>query len=72
MLEIKLNCLDEINNFLSIIQECKNKVTILLDTIAVDAKSTLSVLSLDFNNPLLLHFENDEDHKLVEKWELLR
>jgi len=67
---IKLKTLNEIKDFLLIVQQCSGKVEIIINNIRIDAKSTLSVLSLDFQKPFLLSFEKIEDLKLIQKWEL--
>ena len=64
---VKLNNMDEVQRFVSILTNCDGDFNLSKGRITVDAKSILGVCSLDLSGPLDLWIFEDEAQDVIEK-----
>lgn len=64
---VKLNNIDEVQRFVSILANCNGDFNLSKGRITVDAKSILGVCSLDLSGPLELWIFEDEAQDVIEK-----
>lgn len=64
---IKLNNMEDVQKFVSILANCEGDFNLSKGRITVDAKSILGVCSLDLSGPLELWIFDDEVQDIIEK-----
>ena len=67
--EIKLDTIDKVKKFTSIIDTFENEIDLISNRYIVDAKSIMGIFSLDLTNSLkvIIHDANAKDRERLEE-----
>lgn len=71
--KIRINTIDDVKNFVSIVTRCDYDVDIISGRYAIDAKSIMGIFSLDLSKPidLNIHNENNVDEIMTKLEEFI-
>ncbi len=58
--KIRINTINDVKNFVSIVSKCDYDVDIVSGRYAIDAKSIMGIFSLDLSKELELHVHSDD------------
>ena len=65
--KIKLTTFDNVKRFLKSVSACKYDIDLQSGRYAVNAKSTMGILSLDLSQPLTMVIYSDDCEKLISE-----
>lgn len=66
-LQIKINTINDVKDFVNIVARCDYDVDIISGRYAIDAKSIMGIFSLDLSKPLELHIHSDDCGELIKE-----
>lgn len=64
---VKLKSINEVKEFVSVVNMCEHDVDLISGRYIVDAKSIMGIFSLDLSKPIKVQLQNDNCEKLLEK-----
>ena len=64
---ININTINDVKNFVSIVSRCDYDVDIVSGRYAIDAKSIMGIFSLDLSKPLTLNIHSDNCEDFLEE-----
>lgn len=64
---VHLKSINEVKEFVSIVNTCKNDVDLISGRYIVDAKSIMGIFSLDLSQPIQVRLQEDNDDTIIEK-----
>ena len=59
--KIRINTIDDVKNFVSIVTRCDYDVDIISGRYAIDAKSIMGIFSLDLSKPIDLNIHAEKE-----------
>lgn len=67
--KIKLNTADDLRRFMNLAWDCDSDIGVHApDGKIADAKSILGLISLDYNQPVMVVTEDDDFYSMIEEW----
>lgn len=64
---VHLKSINEVKEFVSIVNTCDTDVDLISGRYIVDAKSIMGIFSLDLSQPIQVQIQNGEEVELAEK-----
>ena len=64
---IRINTINDVKNFVTIVTKCSYDVDIVSGRYAIDAKSIMGIFSLDLSKELELRVHSDNCEELIEE-----
>lgn len=64
---IRINTINDVKNFVTIVTKCSYDVDIISGRYAIDAKSIMGIFSLDLSKDLELRVHSDNCEELLEE-----
>lgn len=65
--KIRINAINDVKDFVSIVSDCEYDVDIISGRYAIDAKSIMGIFSLDLSNDLELKIHSDDCGEFLDE-----
>lgn len=66
-IEVKLEGISAVKDFVTVVNDYKTEIDLVVGRYLIDAKSIMGVLSLDLSQPLTVQIHSDDCSELLER-----